>query len=71
MDTRELPHDLEAGSLRMEEAGGKLYVYTCHEMYADSDGINHQANMLFTITDKIGRAVQQECRDRSRMPSSA
>ena len=40
-----------AGSLRMEEAGGKLYVYTCHEMYADSDGINHQANMLFTIDE--------------------
>ena len=40
-----------AGSLRMEEAGGKLYVYPCHEMYADSDGINHQANMLFTIDE--------------------
>ena len=40
-----------AGSLRMEEAGGKLYVYTCHEMYADSNGINHQANMLFTIDE--------------------
>ena len=40
-----------AGSLRMEKAGGKLYVYTCHEMYADSDGINHQANMLFTIDE--------------------
>ena len=40
-----------AGSLRMEEAGGKLYVYTCHEMYADSDGINNQANMLFTIDE--------------------
>ena len=40
-----------AGSLRMEEAGGKLYVYTCHEMYADSNGINHQANMFFTIDE--------------------
>ena len=40
-----------AGSLRMEEVGGKLYVYTCHEMYADSNGINHQANMLFTIDE--------------------
>ena len=40
-----------AGSLRMEESGGKLYVYTCHEMYADSDGIHHQANMLFTIDE--------------------
>ena len=41
----------EAGSLRMIELDGKLYVYTCHEMYADSDGINHQANMLFTIDE--------------------
>src|SRR5262249_58784046 len=35
-------------------------------------GINtilHELNPLFTI--KIGRAVQQECRDRSRMPPSA
>src|SRR5436309_14331231 len=31
------------------------------------DGVN----ALFTINVKIGRAVQQECRDRSRMPSSA
>src|SRR5439155_16269046 len=26
---------------------------------------------LFQVSAKIGRAVQQECRDRSRMPSSA
>lgn len=41
----------DAGSLRMIELDGKLYVYTCHEMYADSDGTNHQANMLFTIDE--------------------
>lgn len=40
-----------AGSLRIIEQEGKLYVYTCHEMYADSNGINHQANMLFTIDE--------------------
>src|SRR5262249_56280685 len=37
----------------------------------ERSGINtilHELNPLFTI--KIGRAVQQECRDRSRMPSS-
>eukprot|EP00456_Euglypha_rotunda_P038205 TRINITY_DN29336_c0_g1_i1.p1 TRINITY_DN29336_c0_g1~~TRINITY_DN29336_c0_g1_i1.p1 ORF type:complete len:127 (+),score=7.58 TRINITY_DN29336_c0_g1_i1:233-613(+) len=27
--------------------------------------------MISTSSDEIGRAVQQECRDRSRMPSSA
>ena len=41
----------DAGSLRMIELDGKLYIYTAHEMYADSDGINHQANMLFTIDE--------------------
>ena len=32
----------EAGSLRMIELDGKLYVYTCHTMYADSNKLNHQ-----------------------------
>eukprot|EP00456_Euglypha_rotunda_P093550 TRINITY_DN9880_c0_g1_i5.p1 TRINITY_DN9880_c0_g1~~TRINITY_DN9880_c0_g1_i5.p1 ORF type:complete len:262 (+),score=49.07 TRINITY_DN9880_c0_g1_i5:183-968(+) len=31
----------------------------------------YQAQRALTLTAKIGRAVQQECRDRSRMPSSA
>eukprot|EP00456_Euglypha_rotunda_P089204 TRINITY_DN92032_c0_g1_i1.p1 TRINITY_DN92032_c0_g1~~TRINITY_DN92032_c0_g1_i1.p1 ORF type:complete len:103 (+),score=33.13 TRINITY_DN92032_c0_g1_i1:158-466(+) len=30
-----------------------------------------QALIVLTAVIKIGRAVQQECRDRSRMPSSA
>src|SRR5262245_14728152 len=33
------------------------------------DGVN--ATPLPTVNTKIGRAVQQECRDRYRMPSSA
>src|SRR5690606_41200365 len=49
----------------------------------ERSGINtilHELNPLFTINvtmrdikskNEIGRAVQQECRDRSRMPSSA
>ena len=41
----------EAGSLRMIELDGKLYVYTCHTMYADSNKLNHQANMLFTVDE--------------------
>ena len=41
----------EAGSLRMIEIDGKLYVYTCHTMYADSNKLNHQANMLFTVDE--------------------
>lgn len=39
------------GSLRMTELEGKLYIHTCHEMYADENGTNHQANMLFTIDE--------------------
>ncbi len=41
----------EAGSLRMSECDGKLYVRTCHEMYTTSDGKNHQANMTFVLNE--------------------
>lgn len=40
-----------AGSLRMAETGGKLYIHTCHEMYAE-DGVNHQANMTCVVNEK-------------------
>ena len=40
-----------AGSLRMTETDGKLYVHTCHEMYTSEDGFNHQANMTFVIDE--------------------
>src|SRR5436305_14787955 len=32
---------------------------------------NASSRLLLWISKQIGRAVQQECRDRSRMPSSA
>ena len=35
----------------MTETAGKLYIHTCHEMYTDSDGLNHQANMTFVINE--------------------
>ena len=42
----------EAGSLRMTETAGKLYVYTCHKMYKNAkDGLNHQSNMTFVIDE--------------------
>ncbi len=41
----------EAGSCRMAERSGLLYVDTCHEMYTYSDGLNHQANMLFVLNE--------------------
>lgn len=39
----------DAGSLRMTETQGLLYVHTCHEMYDHGDGLNHQANMTFVV----------------------
>ena len=42
----------DAGSLRMDETGtGILYIHTCHEMYASSDGYHHQANMTFVLDE--------------------
>ena len=38
-----------AGSLRMTEMNGELWIRTCHEMYKSSDGYHHQANMTFRI----------------------
>lgn len=36
----------DAGSLRMTETAGKLYIHTCHEMYS-----SHQANMTFVLDE--------------------
>lgn len=38
-----------AGSLRCAEAGGMLYIHTCHTMYKHTDGLNHQANMNIVV----------------------
>ncbi len=35
----------DAGSCRMSESNGTLYIETCHEMYATEDGLHHQANV--------------------------
>ncbi|MCR5213178.1 MAG: hypothetical protein K6E10_02095 [Eubacterium sp.] len=38
----------------MVEEGNYLYVRTCHIMYASADGVNHQANVMFTVnTDNM------------------
>ena len=42
-------HPFEAGSLRFARMGDMLIVRTCHEMYASSDGLNHQANMTVCV----------------------
>ncbi len=48
-----------SGSLRMTENAGKLYIHTCHKMYTTSDGLNHQANMTFTVNEST-MAVEQK-----------
>ena len=40
-----------AGSLRCAEYGGYLYVRTCHKMYRSSDGVVHQASMMFSLRE--------------------
>ncbi len=42
----------DAGSLRMTEGNGKLYIHTCHEMYLSGDGLHHQANMTFVVNEE-------------------
>ena len=44
-------HPVDAGSLRMDEADGLLYVYTCHEMYQSDDGYNHQSNLTMVVDE--------------------
>ncbi len=40
-----------AGSLRMTEANGYLFIRTCHQMYTSSDGYNHQANVTIQVDE--------------------
>lgn len=39
----------DAGSLRCDEYNGYLYVRTSHEMYRSGGGLNHQANLTFSV----------------------
>ena len=50
----------DAGSLRFDRSGDILYIRTSHEMYAASNGVNHQANVMIavristmTVTDQL------------------
>lgn len=47
----------DAGSCRMCEYGGKLYVRTCHEMYMTSDGYHHQANVTIEYDEATDTIV--------------
>ncbi|MBR5745998.1 MAG: dockerin type I repeat-containing protein [Clostridia bacterium] len=48
---------VDAGSLRMTETAGRLYVHTCHTMYKTEDGLHHQANMTFVIDEASMRQI--------------
>ena|GEM_PF-6706778 len=52
-----------AGSLRMTEANGELWIRTCHEIYA-IQGLHHQANMTLRVREsdleKLGSATGVE-----------
>lgn len=41
----------DAGSLRCDEYNGYIYVRTSHEMYQSGDGLNHQANLTFSVRE--------------------
>ncbi len=48
-----------AGSLRMTELNGVLYVFTSHEMYTNpKDGLNHQANMMFLVDQETDELIK-------------
>lgn len=42
----------KAGSCRMTEAGGKLYIHTCHQVYMSDDNLRHQMNMSFVLDEE-------------------
>lgn len=42
-------YPFNAGSLRMTEYGGYLYIRTCHQMYKSQDGLNHQSNLTMQV----------------------
>ena len=39
----------DAGSCRFARSGNILYIRTAHEMYADENGTNHQANVMIAL----------------------
>src|SRR4051812_49749127 len=60
--------DIEAERKKRDEIeAGKSY---CSRRFGGAT-CDDKSAQIYARFDKIGRAVQQECRDRSRMPSSA
>ena len=49
----------DAGSCRFAEAGGRLYIYTCHEMFDRGDGKHHQANVTLRFDTSPLKLVEE------------
>ncbi len=47
----------DAGGLSMTETAGKLYVHTCHTMFASDDRYHHQANCTFVVNENSMKLV--------------
>ena len=41
----------------MTETAGKLYIHTCHTMFASDDGYHHQANCTFVVNENSMKLV--------------
>ena len=52
----------EAGTVSMDESGGKLFIHTSHKMYASDDGLNHQANLTFFVNEESMTSVYENYR---------
>lgn len=50
----------DAGSCDLEEVGRRIYIKTCHEMYASDDGLNHQASMALVFDRETMALVDGE-----------
>lgn len=49
----------DAGSLSMTEYGNVLYIRTCHEMYTNEEGLNHQANLSLSVDKSTMKILGQ------------
>eukprot|EP00456_Euglypha_rotunda_P082372 TRINITY_DN8103_c0_g1_i6.p1 TRINITY_DN8103_c0_g1~~TRINITY_DN8103_c0_g1_i6.p1 ORF type:complete len:238 (+),score=26.94 TRINITY_DN8103_c0_g1_i6:105-716(+) len=70
---RDVPSHLLRSSVDHASIISKLLSTFQQQITSLTDKVTRQAEQIASLTQhkQIGRAVQQECRDRSRMPSSA
>ncbi|MBE5872832.1 MAG: leucine-rich repeat domain-containing protein [Lachnospiraceae bacterium] len=51
-------YPFDAGTLRMCEQDGMLYIKTCHEIYTTPDGLNHQTNMVIIFDEAYMKIIR-------------